>query len=108
MSELLQLQRLPWKGDGGWKKVSKPNCCHTIKPKLVGQSKGKVNVFNLATRQLLSLVTSGLSLHFNPNGGCSLAGGCSSSVRNFETGFFNGQLLVETGALSRFNLMAVC
>ena len=39
----------------GGKKVSKPNCCHTIKPKLVGQSKGKVNVFNLATRQLLSL-----------------------------------------------------
>ena len=36
--------------------------CHTMQPKLTGWSKGKVNIFNLATVQWLpSLVTSGLS-----------------------------------------------
>ena len=35
--------------------------CHTIQPKLVGLSKGKVDVFNFSTRELPFLVTSGLS-----------------------------------------------
>ena len=36
--------------------------CHTIQPKLTGNCKGKVDVFNLAaTRELPALVTSGLS-----------------------------------------------
>ena len=41
----------------------KPTGCHTIQPKLAGLSlsKGKVDVFNLSTRELPSLVTSGLS-----------------------------------------------
>ena len=44
-------------------------------------------------------------LHFSPNGGRSLTGGCSSPVCNTACCIWNGQ--VENGALSRFNHTAV-
>ena len=80
--------------------------CHTIQPKLTGNCKGKVDVFNLAaTRELPALVTSGLSLTLIETAGAgSLAGGCSSSVWNVPISIWNGR--VETDALSRFNRTA--
>ena len=62
-------------------------------------------MFNLATRELPSLVTSGLSLHFSPNGGRLLAGGSGASVWIIARCIWNGQF--ETDAVSRFNRTAV-
>ena len=72
--------------------------CHTIQPKLTGNCKGKVDVFNLAaTRELPSLVTSGLCFTLIETAGAgSLAGGCSSSVWNVSICIWNGH--VETDA----------
>ena len=44
-------------------------------------------------------------VHFSPNGGCSLAGGCNSSISNIVCCIWNGE--AETGTLSRFNCTAM-
>ena len=80
--------------------------CHTV------QSKLTVKARTWSTSSALPLLESYHPLcdlrpfvDLNPNGGRSLASGCSSSVWNIAFCTWNGQ--VETDALSRFSRMAM-